>query len=133
MCLKEKTLSKGYKIFCNHPMRSEQSEHTAAEGNKQLNTTEQGLFWNHVYWNFQNDPLLMIWTFPCLFYGRKLAVQTARLQYSSVMKRLQTAVSCKLHGAYFESSLLYLRRLRILIASLHHHHIIYDIDVYWCL
>ena len=46
---KKKTLSKSYKIFCNHTMRSEQSKHTTGEGNKQLNTTDQGLFWNHVY------------------------------------------------------------------------------------
>ena len=44
---------------------------TETKYNKQLNTVEEGLFWNHVNWNWRYVQVLIICTFLWLFFTRK--------------------------------------------------------------
>ena len=76
--------------------------HSTRKRKRQLHTMEQGLFWNHVNWNWRYVQPLIAWMFIQLFFTMKLALQTAQLHHSSPEQLLERAVDCTMHGAYFE-------------------------------
>ena len=67
-----------------------------AKNQKQLNTIEECLFWNYVNWNCRYVQVILIWTFPCVFFTGKSPVQIVWLHDMSVIQKLKSFVEkCK--------------------------------------